>query len=81
MVVEAAIVSLRSFRNGYVVYRIQEVGEEAAKVHSQIKFSVSGMISNLLDEVSENHILRGQSDNQPAVAVAVVVEMEQLVLQ
>ena len=54
MAVEAAIVSLQAFRNWYVVYRIQEVVEEAAKVHSQTKFSFSGTVSNLLDEESEN---------------------------
>ena len=54
MEVEAAIVSLRASRKGYVVDCIQEVEEEAAKVHSQIKFSFSGMVSNLLDEGSEN---------------------------
>ena len=58
--VEAANVSLQSFRNGYVVYRVQEVEEvAAAKVHSQITLSFSGIVSNLLDEVSENHISRG----------------------
>ena len=84
MEVEAANVSLRSFRNRYMVDRIQEVEEAAAKIHSQIKFSFSGMVSNLLDELSESHIFQGQSDNPCAAAAVVVVEeeeeMEQLVL-
>ena len=85
MEVEAANVSLRSFRNRYMVDRIQEVEEAAAKIHSQIKFSFSGMVSNLLDELSESHIFQGQSDNPSAAAVVVVEvegegEMKQLVL-
>lgn len=81
----AAIVSLRSFHNRYVVYSVQEVVVEAATVHSQILFSFSGLVSNLLDEVSENHIFWDQSDTPWAAAAAaavvvVVVETEQLVL-
>ena len=74
---------LTTFRNGYVVYRIQEEVEEAAKVHSQIIVSFTAVISNLLDEVSESHIFRGRSDNPWAAAVVVVEgeeEMKQPVL-
>jgi len=77
--VEAAIVSLRSSRNGYVVYRTQEVEvEAAAKVPSQIMFSFSAMVSYLLDEVSGICIPLGWNDTE---AMAEAVETEHLVLQ